>query len=130
MLCPIANDRETTPPRATPTETAGPVEIPYQVLEEASGNFNQLPYKEGGHKLGEGGFGEVFHCLLRLGGGAPVEAAVKVLSNKVGGAEEGGVDQEFIGCLLSCRRAAVVQWTSSSLRLSCRPSLCELLYLL
>ena len=110
MLCSIADVPETTPPRATPTETAGPVQIPYHVLEEASGNFDQLPYKEGGHKLGEGGFGEVFHCLLRLGGGAPVEAAVKVLSNKVGGAEEReGGEQVFTACFLSCRRAAVAQ---------------------
>ena len=37
----------------------------------------------------------MFHCCLRLGGGAPVEAAVKVLSNKVGVAEGCGLDHVF-----------------------------------
>lgn len=71
---------ETTPPETTPPKE--PVEVPYEVLSEATAHFSQLPYKEGGHKLGEGGFGEVFWCRVQVGGGE-VEAAVKVLREKV-----------------------------------------------
>ena len=49
---------------------------------EATGQFDKTPYKEGGHKVGEGGFGEVFQCSLVLRTG-PVHAAVKVLLNQV-----------------------------------------------
>ena len=58
-------------------------ELPYPLLEEASGHFDQRPYKEGGHKLGCGGFGEVFHCRLHLLGSLK-EVAVKALLSKVG----------------------------------------------
>lgn len=57
-------------------------EVKYDVLMEATENFDPTPYKEGGRKVGEGGFGEVFQCLLVLRSG-PVHAAVKVLLNKV-----------------------------------------------
>ena len=57
-------------------------EVPYDVLKKASGHFDQLAYREGGHKLGSGGFGEVFHCQLNLLG-AEREVAVKALLTKV-----------------------------------------------
>ena len=65
-----------------PPTPAGLEEVKYKVLMEATAGFNRTPYKEGGHKVGEGGFGEVFQCSLVLQGG-PVHAAVKVLLNKV-----------------------------------------------
>lgn len=57
-------------------------EVDYEILLEATGQFDQTPYKEGGHKVGEGGFGEVFQCSLMLQKGR-VHAAVKVLLNQV-----------------------------------------------
>ena len=65
-----------------PPTPVGLEEVKYEVLEEATAGFDRTPYKEGGHKVGEGGFGEVFQCSLVLQGG-PVHAAVKVLLNKV-----------------------------------------------
>ena len=65
-----------------PPTPAGLEEVKYEVLMEATAGFDRTPYKEGGHKVGEGGFGEVFQCSLVLQGG-PVHAAVKVLLNKV-----------------------------------------------
>lgn len=58
-------------------------EVSYQILEDACGHFDQTPYKEGGHKLGSGGFGEVFYCHLNLLG-TEREVAVKALLSKVG----------------------------------------------
>lgn len=65
-----------------PLTPAGLEEVRYEVLMEATAGFDRTPYKEGGHKVGEGGFGEVFQCSLVLQRG-PVHAAVKVLLNKV-----------------------------------------------
>ena len=67
---------------AMPISSTNLVKVEYKRLMSATSNFNQLSYKEGGNKLGEGGFGEVFHCRLSLGGRS-LEIAVKVLSNKV-----------------------------------------------
>lgn len=65
-----------------PPTPAGLEEVKYEVLVEATEQFDRTPYKEGGHKVGEGGFGEVFQCSLVLRNG-PVTAAVKVLLNQV-----------------------------------------------
>lgn len=63
--------------------------LPYQTLHTATGGFCQTAYNSGGHKLGEGGSGEVFHCLIALvEGQQPQNVAVKVLrrnSEKVSG---------------------------------------------
>ena len=70
-------------PKATPlTSLPGLVGIEYKVLLEATGHFDKTPLDSGGHKLGEGGFGEVFHCKLDISG-ERIEVAVKVLRNKV-----------------------------------------------
>ena len=61
---------------------AGLEEVGYGVLLEATRQFDQTPYREGGHKVGEGGFGEVFQCSLVLQKGR-IHAAVKVLLNQV-----------------------------------------------
>lgn len=65
-----------------PPTPAGLEEVKYEVLMTATGQFDRTPYKEGGHKVGEGGFGEVFQCSLVLQNG-PVNVAVKVLHNQV-----------------------------------------------
>ena len=65
-----------------PPTPAGLEEIKYEVLMTATGQFDRTPYKEGGHKVGEGGFGEVFQCSLVLQNG-PMNVAVKVLHNQV-----------------------------------------------
>lgn len=57
------------------------MDVPYATLYEGTNHFSELPYKEGGHKLGEGGFGEVFWCRMTVGG-REREVAVKIL-NKV-----------------------------------------------
>ena len=76
-----------SPRQATPTTTpTNPLEeLPYSLLDAATGGFDQLPYKEGGHKLGGGGFGEVFWCEgVRVGRLVGMGAlAVKLLHNKV-----------------------------------------------
>ena len=61
---------------------SGLEEVRYEVLLEATWHFDQTPYKEGGHKVGEGGFGEVFQCSLMLSRGR-VHVAVKALLNQV-----------------------------------------------
>lgn len=83
-------DRDAThgtppPPYASleaPPTPAGLEEVKYEVLMTATSQFDRTPYKEGGHKVGEGGFGEVFQCSLVLQNG-PVNVAVKVLHNQV-----------------------------------------------
>lgn len=73
------------PPYASleaPPTPAGLEEVKYEVLKTATGQFDRTPYKDGGHKVGEGGFGEVFQCSLVLQNG-PVNVAVKVLHNQV-----------------------------------------------
>ena len=57
-------------------------EVTYSVLDSASGHFEQRSYRDGGHKLGSGGFGEVFYCKLEIGG-RETEVAVKALLTKV-----------------------------------------------
>ena len=63
--------------------TSDLIEVAYGVLKEACGDFAELAYRDGGHKLGSGGFGEVFHCYLNLLG-SEREVAVKALLTKVG----------------------------------------------
>lgn len=59
-------------------------EVPYQVLEEASDHFDHVLYKDGGHMLGCGGFGEVFYCQVKLPGFTEErEVAIKALLTKV-----------------------------------------------
>ena len=94
MPTPPTSDK-TTPIEASGRPSASPVSfsisvtpsdhievVSFSVLVEATRNFDRTPYKDGGHKVGEGGFGEVFQCLLPLRNGT-VHAAVKVLLNKV-----------------------------------------------
>ncbi len=54
----------------------------YSHVLEATGGLDETPHSEGGHKLGEGGFGEVFYCRLTIRG-ETTEAAVKVLRKRV-----------------------------------------------
>lgn len=57
------------------------VHVPYATLHNATEGFSSVPYAQGGHKLGEGGSGQVFHCRLSLvGGEGEHEVAVKVFS--------------------------------------------------
>ncbi len=77
-----ASTIDSTPSLEAPPTPIGLEEVKYEVLMAATAGFDRTPYKEGGHKVGEGGFGEVFQCSLVLQGG-PVHAAVKVLLNKV-----------------------------------------------
>ena len=58
-------------------------EIPYSTLDSASEHFDQRSFRDGGHKLGSGGFGEVFYCKLEIRG-RETEVAVKALLSKVG----------------------------------------------
>ena len=65
------------------TEEAESLEVsavPYQTILAATADFSPRPLAEGGHKLGEGGSGEVFHCSLSISGSQErIEIAVKVL---------------------------------------------------
>ena len=70
------------PDMSLPPPPAHLEEVKYDLLAGATGNFDRTPYKDGGHKVGEGGFGEVFQCWLTLRSGR-VHAAVKILLNKV-----------------------------------------------
>ncbi len=56
--------------------------MPYSRILEATGGLDVTPHSSGGHKLGEGGFGEVFYCRLMIGG-QEKEAAVKVFRKMV-----------------------------------------------
>ena len=77
---PSLSSPSSPPPSSTPPQ--GPAEIAYSSLQKGTNSFSQLPYKEGGHKLGEGGFGEVFYCRTVVHERA-VETAVKVLNSMV-----------------------------------------------
>ena len=56
------------------------VSVPYLRLHAATAGFSHAPYAHGGHKLGEGGSGEVFYCNISLvDGQGPQEIAVKLL---------------------------------------------------
>lgn len=87
---PSLSSPSSLPPSSTPssslpsfsTPPQGPAEIAYSSLRKGTNSFSQLPYKEGGHKLGEGGFGEVFYCRTVVHERA-VETAVKVLNSMV-----------------------------------------------
>lgn len=63
------------------------VHVPYAALHNATEGFSSVSYAQGGHKLGEGGSGQVFHCRLSLTGGeGEQEVAVKVFKDpKVSG---------------------------------------------
>ena len=68
-----------------PLAPAAPaISIPYETLHVATGGFSPLAHSQGGHKLGEGGSGEVFHCELSLEGGRPQDVAVKVFRSGTG----------------------------------------------
>lgn len=82
----MLTNRTPPPPYSSleaPPTPAGLEEVKYEVLMEATRLFDKTPYKDGGHKVGEGGFGEVFQCSLVLQNGTTVNAAVKVLLNQV-----------------------------------------------
>lgn len=55
----------------------GCVHFPYADMKEATKSFDQRSVKEGGCKLGEGGFGPVFKGTLRC-----TEVAIKGLSKR------------------------------------------------
>ena len=57
-------------------------EVAYSVLDSATLHFDPRPYRDGGHKLGSGGFGEVFHCELEIRG-TTRQVAVKALLTQV-----------------------------------------------
>ncbi len=73
---PLSSSSSSFEPPLTP---AGLEEIEYEVLKEATNQFDETP---GGHKVGAGGFGVVFECFLELKR-KRVHAAVKVLLNNV-----------------------------------------------
>lgn len=57
------------------------VHVPYATLHNATEGFSSVSYAQGGHKLGEGGSGQVFHCRISLvGDQGEQEIAVKVFS--------------------------------------------------
>ena len=72
-------------PLSLPTEGSGAllaaaVNIPYNLLHTATAGFAPVAHSRGGHKLGEGGSGEVFYCQVPLKTGQEKEeVAVKVL---------------------------------------------------
>ena len=55
----------------------GCVHFPYEEMKEATKGFDQRPVKEGGCKLGEGGFGPVFKGTLKC-----TEVAIKGISKR------------------------------------------------
>ena len=56
------------------------VSVPYLRLHAATAGFSHVPFAHGGHKLGEGGSGEVFYCNISLvDGQSSQEIAVKLL---------------------------------------------------
>ena len=55
----------------------GCVHFPYADLKEATKSFDQRPVKDGGCKLGEGGFGPVFKGTLRF-----TDVAIKGISKR------------------------------------------------
>lgn len=59
------------------------VHVPYATLHNATEGFSSVSYSQGGHKLGEGGSGQVFHSRLSLvGGEGEQEVAVKVFKDQ------------------------------------------------
>ena len=77
-------------PSPSPAPTAPPISlesrptrlVPYDDVLKATCEFNETSFEDGGHKLGQGGFGQVFYCKMDLGEGMQ-EIAVKVFSDKV-----------------------------------------------
>lgn len=77
-------------PSPSPAPTAPPISleprptrlVSYDDVLKATGEFNETSFEDGGHKLGQGGFGQVFYCKMDLGEGMQ-EIAVKVFSDKV-----------------------------------------------
>ncbi|XP_064390242.1 interleukin-1 receptor-associated kinase 4-like isoform X2 [Halichondria panicea] len=68
-------------PSSDDTTATGLPHVSYTQILEATGGLDETPHSSGGHKLGEGGFGEVFYSRLMIGG-QEKEAAVKVLRKK------------------------------------------------
>jgi serine/threonine protein kinase len=58
-----------------------PICVSFHKIYEATGHFNETLYANGGHKLGQGGFGSVFYCKMDIRNGEQ-EFAVKLFSNK------------------------------------------------
>jgi hypothetical protein len=83
-----------TPEEAESLEVAA---VPYQTILSATADFSPRPLAEGGHKLGEGGSGEVFHCSLSISGGQErIEIAVKVLRRDPEGSEHAMRHSQFL----------------------------------
>ena len=77
-------------------------EIPYSVVVDATGNFSDEEWGEGGHKVGKGGFGQVYCCRLKLADKERV-VAVKVLSKKV------APSSIFSNCFCYCTSLFIVR---------------------
>ena len=73
----------TTPLSPAPAPCVYPIpSISHSQLMDAMGILDHTPLSEGGHKLGQGGFGTVYYCQLPLGG-KKTEVAVKIFSDSV-----------------------------------------------
>lgn len=65
-----------------PHETQPTQILSYEDVRQATGDFDDVPFTDGGHKLGQGGFGVVYHGQMNLGEGNR-EVAVKVFVDNV-----------------------------------------------
>ena len=54
----------------------------YDEILKATGHFDEKLFEDGGHKLGQGGFGEVFYCQIVIADRRR-EVAVKVFAYQV-----------------------------------------------
>ena len=53
------------------------VQLKFEDLERFTNQFDARPMKVGGHKIGEGSFGDVFYASMPVGGGEAREVAIK-----------------------------------------------------
>ena len=81
LSVPVSNTRSHSEPQLS-SHNHTTLIIPYAVVAKATELFNETPVSEGGHKLGQGGFGQVFYCKLKMGDHEK-EVAVKAFSDKV-----------------------------------------------
>ena len=69
-------------PSLRPSVDCQIVSIPQSDLFAATGRLDDRPLSEGGHKLGQGGFGTVYYCQIKLKE-VQTEVAVKIFSENV-----------------------------------------------